>query len=188
MSRIFAYCRVSTSEQTTENQIHAIRERGYDVADHRVISEIVSGSVPTSQREGFQRLVDRLELGDKLIVLKMDRLGRDSIDVQQTITGIMDKGVEVHCLDLPVANLSSAEGRFMLQMFGAFAEFERNRIRERTSEALGRLKAEGVKLGRPEATDTTEAVQRCKQSGMTQSQAAQHLSKSIRTIKNHWNK
>ncbi|HCL5276686.1 TPA: recombinase family protein [Salmonella enterica] len=187
MSRTFAYCRVSTTEQTTENQTHAITQRGYEIAPNRVISETVSGSVPANQRPEFQRLIERMEAGDKLVVLKVDRLGRDAIDVQQTIDRLLSAGIEVHCLDLPVANLSSAEGRLMLQMFTAFAEFERNRIRERTTEALSRLKAEGVKLGRPEATETAEAVQRCKQNGLSQSKTAAHLSLSLSTVKRHWN-
>ncbi|EEL9457995.1 recombinase family protein [Salmonella enterica] len=188
MSRLFAYCRVSTTEQTTENQIHAISERGYTVEPHRVVSETVSGSVPASEREGFQRLIERLEPGDQLVVLKLDRLGRDSIDVQQTIDRLIKAGIVVHCLDLPIPNLSSSEGRLMLQMFAAFAEFERNRIRERTKEALNKRKADGVRLGRPEATTTTTAVQKVKGQGLSQSEAAKALGLGIATIKRHWNK
>lgn len=83
MSRTFAYCRVSTSEQTTENQIMAIRQAGYDVIDNRVVSEVVSGGVQAMKRKAFSDLVNhKLEAGDKLVVLKLDRLGRDNIDVQ----------------------------------------------------------------------------------------------------------
>ena len=56
MSRTFAYCRVSTSEQTTENQIVAIRQAGYDVPDNRVVSETVSGGVQAMQRKAFTGL------------------------------------------------------------------------------------------------------------------------------------
>ncbi|EJJ0282726.1 recombinase family protein [Salmonella enterica] len=188
MSRTFAYCRVSTTEQDATTQIHHIRERGFTVEDNRVFSDTVSGSVPASQRTEFKKLVERLEAGDRLVVLKLDRLGRDSIDVQSTVSALLKAGVEVHCLDLPVPNLSSAEGKMMLQMFAAFAEFERNRIKERTRETLAKKKADGVKLGRPEATDTTSKVQQCKQNGLSQSQTADHLGVSIRTVKNHWNK
>lgn len=188
IGRTFAYCRVSTSEQTTENQIHAIRQRGYELLDSRVISETVSGSVPANERPEFNRLADRLERGDRLVVLKLDRLGRDNIDVQQTIGRLLSAGIEVHCLDLPIVNLASAEGRLMLQMFSAFAEFERNRIRERTSEAIQRRKAQGLPVGRPEATETTQAVLGCKLDGKSQSQTAKELSISLATVKRHWNK
>lgn len=186
--RAFAYCRVSTTEQTTENQILAIRNAGYNVIDHRVISETVSGSTKATDREQFSNLIEhKIEAGDTLVVLKLDRLGRDNIDVQQTISKLIERRIRVICLDLPVSDLSSPEGKLMLQMFSAFAEFERNRITERTQEGLARAKAEGKRLGRPKATKTTRRVQECKASGMSQSKAASHLSLGIATVKRHWN-
>lgn len=186
--RTFSYCRVSTTEQTTENQIIAIRQRGYDVLDSRVISETVSGSVEAMKRQKFKMLVDhQLESGDMLVVLKLDRLGRDNIDVQNTIALLTDKGIKVVCLDLPVADLSSAEGKLMLQMFSAFAEFERNRIRERTREGIERAKAQGKKLGRPKAHCTTSAVHAKKAEGLSQRKTAEVLGLGIATVKRHWN-
>ncbi|ELC0796427.1 TPA: recombinase family protein [Klebsiella pneumoniae] len=188
MSRTFAYCRVSTSEQTTENQIVAIRQAGYDVPDNRVVSETVSGGVQAMQRKAFADMVThKLEDGDRLVVLKLDRLGRDNIDVQQTIAMLVDKGVDVVSLDLPVRNLASAEGKLMLQMFSAFAEFEKSRIIERTKEGLARAKAEGKKLGRPAATDTFKRVQEAKAKGLSQSKAALEVGLSLPTIKRNWN-
>ncbi|HCG6643295.1 recombinase family protein [Vibrio parahaemolyticus] len=187
--RIFSYCRVSTTEQTTENQIIAIRQKGYEVSDSRIISETVSGSVEAMKREKLKMLINhQLEAGDMLVVLKLDRLGRDNIDVQNTINLLTDKGVKVVCLDLPVADLSSAEGKLMLQMFSAFAEFERNRIRERTKEGLERAKAQGKKLGRPKANSTTLSVQAKKAEGLSQAKVAQVLDLGIATVKRHWNK
>ncbi|OIK40338.1 recombinase family protein [Citrobacter portucalensis] len=178
MSRTFAYCRVSTSEQETENQIIAIRQAGYDVLDNRVVSEVVSGGVQAMKRKAFADMVNhKLESGDRLIVLKLDRLGRDNIDVQQTIDMLVKRGIEVVSLDLPVRNLTSAEGKLMLQMFSAFAEFEKSRIIERTKEGLDRAKQEGKRLGRPVATDTRERVQRAKAKGLSQSKAALELGK-----------
>ncbi len=186
--RIFSYCRVSTTEQSTENQIIAIRQKGYEVSDSRVISETVSGSVEAMKREKFKMLINhQMEIGDLLVVLKLDRLGRDNIDVQNTISLLADKGIRVVCLDLPVADLSSAEGKLMLQMFSAFAEFERNRIRERTKEGLERAKAQGKKLGRPKAHNTTISVQTKKAEGLSQSKTAEALGVGIATVKRHWN-
>ena len=188
MSRTFAYCRVSTSEQSTENQIMAIRQAGYAVNDSRVISETVSGGVQAMQRKGFAEMVThKLEAGDQLVVLKLDRLGRDNIDVQQTITMLVDKGIDVVSLDLPVRNLSSAEGKLMLQMFSAFAEFEKSRIIERTKEGLVRARKEGKKLGRPVASDTLQRVQEARAKGLSQSNAALALNLSLPTIKRNWN-
>ncbi|HHG0604675.1 TPA: recombinase family protein [Klebsiella pneumoniae] len=188
MSRTFAYCRVSTSEQATENQIVAIRQAGYDILDSRVISETVSGGVQAMQRKSFADMVThKLEKGDRLVVLKLDRLGRDNIDVQQTIAMLVDKGIDVVSLDLPVRNLASAEGKLMLQMFSAFAEFEKSRIIERTREGLARAKTEGKKLGRPAAVDTVKRVQEAKAKGLSQSKTALELGLSLPTIKRNWN-
>ncbi|WP_420260321.1 recombinase family protein [Klebsiella pneumoniae] len=170
------------------NQIVAIRQAGYDVPDNRVVSETVSGGVQAMQRKAFADMVThKLEDGDRLVVLKLDRLGRDNIDVQQTIAMLVDKGVDVVSLDLPVRNLASAEGKLMLQMFSAFAEFEKSRIIERTKEGLARAKAEGKKLGRPAATDTFKRVQEAKAKGLSQSKAALEVGLSLPTIKRNWN-
>lgn len=189
MGRLFAYCRVSTTEQNTTNQVQAIESAGYQVEEQRVISETISGSVQAMKRPEFKALVDhKLESGDTLVVLKLDRLGRDNIDVQNTITDLQAKGIQVVSLDLPTPDLTSANGKLMLQMFAAFAEFERNRIKERTFEGLERAKREGKKLGRPVATDTIKAVQECKSKGFTQSQTVKAVGVSLPTVKRHWNK
>ncbi len=184
--RTFAYCRVSTTEQTTENQVLAISRSGYDIRSNRVVSETISGSVKAMDRPEFQRLVDRLEEGDSLVVLKLDRLGRDAIDIQQTVQMFVNMGVRLVCLDLPVCDLSCPEGRLMLQMFGAFAEFERNKIRERTTQGLERAKAEGKKLGRPPAKETNIKVQQAKSQGLGQSETARTLGIALSTVKRHW--
>ncbi|RDU77920.1 recombinase family protein [Aeromonas veronii] len=129
-----------------------------------------------------------LDLQGANLVLKLDRLGRDNIDVQTTITNLTERGIKVVSLDLPVSDLTSPEGKLMLQLMGAFAEFERNRIRERTQEGLQRAKAEGKALGRPVAVDTTEAVQRAKGEGLSQSKVSDKLGISLATVKRHWNK
>lgn len=189
MGRIFAYCRVSTTEQTTENQTQAIRAAGWDIDPARVISETISGSVEAMKRPAFAALVEhKLEPGDSLVVLKLDRLGRDNIDVQQTINALHARGVRVVSLDLPAPDLASATGKMMLQLFAVFAEFERNRIRERTAEGLARAKRQGKKLGRPQALDTTSAVLAAKREGLSQAQTAERIHASLRTVKRHWNK
>ena len=85
MPRTFAYVRVSTTGQTTENQVREIQAAGFHVDPHRVVSETVSGSAALEQRPGFMRLLDRLERDDVLIVTRMDRLGRSATDVMNTV-------------------------------------------------------------------------------------------------------
>ncbi|MFV1873962.1 MAG: recombinase family protein [Oleiphilus sp.] len=189
MGRLFGYARVSTSDQDFENQRLAINNAGYDIDQNRFISEIVSGSTQAMQRKQFKLLVEhKLEEGDTLVVLKLDRLGRDNIDVQQTIEMLINKKIKVICLDLPVRDLSSSEGKLMLQLFSSFAEFERSRIRERTQEGLAKAKAQGKKLGRPIASKTTKLVLDKKNQGLSQSEVANALGVSLPTVKRHWNK
>jgi putative DNA-invertase from lambdoid prophage Rac len=188
MPRTFAYSRCSTSEQNTDNQFSVIQNKGYDIPEYRQVAEIVSGGVPAKLRPEFSKLLEKLEPSDTLIVAKIDRLGRDNIDVQQTIIELAGKGIKVVSLDLPTSDLTSSEGKLMLQMFTAFAEFEKNRIRERTMDGLAQAKKDGKKLGRPVATKTTVLVQNSKGKGLSQSQAAEELGVSLPTVKRHWNK
>lgn len=149
MSRVFAYCRVSTAEQTYENQIHEIETTGFSVEPRRVIAETVSGSTPAMERKGFRKLVDRLDWGDVLIVTKLDRLGRNAMDVRATVERLAEMQVRVHCLALGGVDLTSAAGKMTMAVIAAVAEFERDLLVERTQAGLLRAKAQGKKLGRP---------------------------------------
>ncbi|WP_423393120.1 recombinase family protein [Burkholderia sp. LMG 21824] len=151
MSRTFAYARVSTSDQTTANQLREIEAAGFSVDMRRVVSESISGSVSADQRPGFAKLLDRMEEGDVLIVTKLDRLGRNAMDVRATVEGLAERGVRVHCLALGGVDLTSAAGRMTMQVLSAVAEFERDLLIERTHAGIARAKAEGKTMGRPSA-------------------------------------
>ncbi len=150
MSRTFAYCRVSTSDQTTDNQIQEIASAGFTVDPKRVVTETVSGSVAAMERKGFAKLVDRLEAGDILIVTKLDRLGRNAMDLRTTVERLAAEGVKVHCLALGGVDLTSAAGKMTMAVIAAVAEFERDLLIERTQAGLARAKASGKALGRPQ--------------------------------------
>lgn len=149
MSRVFAYCRVSTQDQSNENQVQEIRSAGFEVQPHRIFEECVSGSIPAMERDGFRRLIDRLEWGDVLIVTKLDRLGRNAMDVRATVQKLSDQKVCVHCLALGGVDLTCAAGKMTMAVISAVAEFERDLLIERTQAGLRRAKSEGKKLGRP---------------------------------------
>jgi putative DNA-invertase from lambdoid prophage Rac len=153
MSRVFAYCRVSTTDQTTENQIREIETAGFKVTAARTIAETVSGSVPTAERKGFAQLLNKLEAGDVLVVTKLDRLGRNAMDVRATVEALAMQGVRVHCLALGGVDLTSAAGKMTMGVLTAVAEFERDLLIERTQSGLARAKAEGKVLGRPQSLD-----------------------------------
>jgi putative DNA-invertase from lambdoid prophage Rac len=188
MSRTFLYCRVSTTNQFTENQVQEVKGAGFDVQPGRVAEEIISGSIAAKERPGFQKLLERMESGDVLIVTKLDRLGRNAMDVRQTVEHLAATGIRVHCLALGGVDLTSPAGKMTMQVLGAVAEFERDLLIERTQQGLKRAKAEGKRLGRPEAVDTTAAVQRVKAQNKTQLQVAAELGIGIATVKRHWNK
>lgn len=149
MARTFAYCRVSTIDQTTENQIQEIVGAGFAVDAHRIVCETISGSVAALERPAFAKLSDRLEKEDVLIVTRLDRLGRNAMDVRATVERLADAGVRVHCLALGGVDLCSPAGRMTMGVIAAVAEFERDLLVERTQSGLRRVKAEGKTLGRP---------------------------------------
>lgn len=159
MSRTFAYCRVSTADQTTDNQVGEIKAAGFAVDARRIVAETVSGSVAAMERQGFARLVDRLEDGDVLIVTKLDRLGRNAMDVRGTVERLAGLGVRVHCLALGGVDLTSAAGKMTMGVLNAVAEFERDLLIERTQAGLSRAKAEGKALGRPSALTAAQVAE-----------------------------
>ena len=165
MSRVFAYCRVSTADQTTDNQIQEISAAGFTVQEGRAITETVSGSVPAMERKGFLALLNKLEANDVLIVTKLDRLGRNAMDVRATVERVAAIGVRVHCLALGGVDLTSPAGRMTMQVIAAVAEFERDLLIERTQSGLNRAKAQGKVLGRPKsinADDSKQVIDRLK--------------------------
>lgn len=112
-------------------------------------AENISGKVPALQRPKFKELKDRLDAGDVLVVVKLDRLGRDTLDVITTIQELIQKkGVSIVVLGLGVLD-GSPQSNLTMTMLIAISSFERELISERTRAKLAQLKADGVKLGRP---------------------------------------
>lgn len=184
MTRIFAYCRVSTADQTTDNQGQEIEAAGFAVTKQRVICETVSGSVPALERKGFAKLLDRLEDGDVLIVTKLDRLGRNAMDVRATVERLASIGVRVHCLALGGVDLTSPAGRMTMQVINAVAEFERDLLIERTQSGLRRARAEGKTFGRPSALSEVQRATVIGQlnAGVSVAQIAREMKTSRQTI------
>ena len=149
MSRVFAYCRVSTLEQNTENQRREIDAAGFAIRPQRLVEEYISGSVAAGERPGFMRLLDRMENGDVLIVTKLDRLGRNAMDIRKTVELLATSEIRVHCLALGGVDLTSPAGKMTMQVISAVAEFERDLLLERTHAGIARAKASGKRVGRP---------------------------------------
>lgn len=159
MTRIFAYTRVSTTEQETSNQLLEIKAAGYVIEPHRYIEERISGSIEAFKRPAFLQLTQKLEQGDTLVVTKLDRLGRDSIDVQKTVHWFSAQGIRLIVLQLGNLDLTSSSGALMVKVLSAVADFERQLIIERVQAGLARAKAENKKLGRPSKTSPSDQQQ-----------------------------
>ncbi|MBP5090129.1 recombinase family protein, partial [Pseudomonas chlororaphis] len=168
-------------------QVQEVQAAGFAVEPQRVITETISGSTMAMERPQFAKLVERLEKSDVLIVTKLDRLGRNAMDVRSTVDTLAASGVRVHCLALGGADLTSSAGRMTMGVIAAVAEFERDLLIERTQAGLSRARAAGTKLGRPEATSTTKLVQQLK-TDRSQREVAEMSGLSIATVKRHWNK
>ncbi|MCU8069251.1 recombinase family protein [Shewanella sp. SM32] len=115
----------------------------------RLIEEHISGSVAASERPGFSKLLDRMENGDVLIVTKLDRLGRNAMDIRKTVEQLAASDIRVHCLALGGVDLTSPAGKMTMQVISAVAEFERDLLLERTHSGIARAKAAGKRFGRP---------------------------------------
>ena len=182
--RVFAYCRVSTTDQSTENQVLEIANAGFALNERRIVKETISGSVPADQRPGFQRLMDKLESEDVLVVTKLDRLGRNAMDVRATVEKLAQNGVRVHCLALGGVDLTSPAGKMTMGVIAAVAEFERDLLIERTQAGLALAKASGKTIGRPQSLDKGQvAMVRQKLSeGHSVASLARELDTSRQTI------
>jgi len=184
MSRVFAYCRVSTSDQSTDNQLMEIAAAGFAVSSHRVVAETVSGSVAASERKGFASLLNKLEEWDVLIVTKLDRLGRNAMDVRATVEKLAVLGVKVHCIQLGGVDLTSPAGKMTMQVISAVAEFERDLLIERTHAGIKRARSEGKPFGRPSALDAAQqgAVAKQLAAGIPIAQIARDQKTSRQTV------
>lgn len=159
MARTFLYARVSTDEQTTDNQLLEVKAAGFDILPRHITTETISGRVPAAERPGFAKLLEKLDEGDTLVVTKLDRLGRNTTDVVGTIERLEGMGVHVHCLALKGTDLTSPAGKLHMTVLAAVSQFERDLLVERTHAGLARAKSEGKKLGRRASLTDAQKVE-----------------------------
>lgn len=150
----FAYGRVSTKEQTADNQKMEIVAAGHQV-DYWY-ADTISGKTSATERPEFTALLAQIRNGETLVVTKLDRLGRDAQDVGATVKLLAKRKIAVIVLQLGTLDLTSTAGKMMLTMLGAVAEMERDLLVERTQAGLARAKSEGKTLGRPSKTNAEQ--------------------------------
>lgn len=145
MSQVIGYARCSSSSQSLDVQLEKLKAAGCS----RVFSEKLSGREADNRPE-LQRCLEYVREGDILVICKLDRMARSLLDLAKISDRLNRKGVALRVLDQAI-DTSTAEGRLMFGMLGAFAEFERDLIRSRAAEGVRLARAKGVRFGRKEA-------------------------------------
>lgn len=139
---LIGYARVSTDEQDTAAQVDALRAAGCAV----IFEDKASGG--SRDRPQLQRAIERAGKGDVLLVARIDRLARSLAHLLEIVQTLKAKGADFRSLGDPI-DTTSPQGMLMMQMLGAFAEFERALIRERTRTGIKAAVARGAKPGNP---------------------------------------
>lgn len=140
----YGYARVSTQGQSIKEQIEVLKGEGCEV----IYNEKITGT--NKRRPEFLKLLKTIEEGDTLVVTKMDRFARSTMDALETIEELFNRGVKVHVLNIGLIE-NTPSGRLIFTVFSAFADFERDLIVERTQEGKAYAKATNPNFreGRP---------------------------------------
>lgn len=141
---LLGYCRVSTAKQDLTAQKMKLRDAG--VKEENIYTDVISGA--KFDRKGLKEMMKMSREGDTIIVLKLDRLGRSLSDLISLFKTFDEKGLKFLSICENI-DTSTPSGKFMFQITGAFAEFERNIIRQRTMIGLEAARAMGRIGGRP---------------------------------------
>ncbi|GAA4491195.1 recombinase family protein [Gluconacetobacter tumulicola] len=139
------YCRVSTAGQDFKDQLAVMSRHGVSPDD--IFQEKISGTVSADDRPEFSRMMSRLMDGDELVVAKLDRLGRSTLDILTTINTLRERGVTI-TIDGTGSIRNDMMGTLTTNLLAAFAEFERAMIYDRMQTGRQRAIAAGVVMGR----------------------------------------
>lgn len=174
--RVYGYARVSSQDQNLARQREALA--GVD----QIVEEKVSGK-NVEDREKLRTLIDFAHEGDTIRVKSIDRLARDTRDLLAIVDGLAEKGVAVEFVDTPQLNVTTKEGKAMLTIFAAFAELERESIRERQRDGIAAAKAAGkyAKKNALTVDQVLDADRRVKE-GVTRAHIAREYGVSRQTL------
>src|ERR1700735_2836283 len=149
------YARVSTSHQSLDQQMDALTRAGGDAA--RVYTDKLSGTSTRQQRPGLAALLDYARQGDAIVVVGIDRLGRNAAEVMTTIRDLGERGLVLRSLREGI-DTSHASRRMVAGVLASLAELELELGKERRSAALEARRARGQSIGRPRALDDTKTA------------------------------
>ena len=175
------YARVSTAHQSLCQQNDALTAAGVDSA--RIYTDKLSGTSTRQQRPGLAALLDYARQGDAIVVVGIDRLGRNAAEVMTTIRDLGERGIVLRSLREGI-DTSNASGRMVAGVLASLAELELELGRELRAAARDARRARGQSIGRPKALDASKAalVQRMHASGESATTIATTLGVSRATI------
>jgi DNA invertase Pin-like site-specific DNA recombinase len=175
------YARVSTGHQSIDQQVDALTAAGVD--PERVYSDKLSGMSTREQRPGLVALLDYARAGDAIVVVGIDRLGRNAAEVMATIRELGERNIVLRSLREGI-DTSNATGRMVAGVLASLAELELELGRERRAAAREARRARGQSVGRPKALDKSKAAlaQRMHASGESASTIATTLGVSRATV------
>jgi DNA invertase Pin-like site-specific DNA recombinase len=180
MTTTIAYLRVSTDDQTTENQRRTIEDR-YKISKW-FVEDGVSGTVPAAQRPAMAALLTYVREGDTVVVVAIDRLGRNTIDVLTTVEALRQKQVSLVAMREGF-DLATPAGKFMFTMLAAVAELERENLKARQMAGIERARAEGKNLGREKVIVDSHVAQWRHENGASIKRTAEHFQISPASVK-----
>jgi DNA invertase Pin-like site-specific DNA recombinase len=172
------YTRVSTVAQTLDQQNDALAKAGAT----KTFSDTMSGA--RDDRPGLCELMSYVRPGDTVVVWKLDRLGRNTVHILETVKALTDRGVTLVSVTDGIDS-STAAGRMMIGVLGSLAEYERELIKERTALKRASSRANGTKFGRPKKVDDSVHIataKRMKADGHTGKDIAKYLGVSRATL------
>lgn len=175
------YARVSTGHQSLDQQVDALVAAGVDGA--RVYSDKLSGTSTREQRPGLAALLDYAREGDAIVVVGIDRLGRNAAEVMTTIRELGERGIVLRSLREGI-DTSNAAGRMVAGVLASLAELELELGRERRAASREARRARGQSIGRPKALDQSKVAlaQRMHASGGSAGTIASALGVSRATV------
>ena len=175
------YARVSTSHQSLDQQMDALTAVGVDAA--RVYTDKLSGTSTRQERPGLAALLDYARQGDAIVVVGIDRLGRNAAEVMTTIRDLGERGIVLRSLREGI-DTSNAAGRMVAGVLASLAELELGLGKERRTAARDARRARGQSIGRPKALDQSKMAlaQRMHASGESANTIATTLGVSRATV------
>jgi DNA invertase Pin-like site-specific DNA recombinase len=175
------YARVSTTHQSLDQQMDALTAARVDAA--RVYTDKLSGASTRQQRPGLAALLDYAREGDAIVVVGIDRLGRNAAEVMTTIRDLGERGIVLRSLREGI-DTSNASGRMVAGVLASLAELELELGKERRTAARDARRARGQSIGRPKSLDQSKMAlaQRMHASGESASTIAATLGVSRATV------